>query len=97
VWRYGLRGNPGDAARLTTEAVAETAEDKIDSVLAGGGDGTINEVFAAAYAAGMPAKCSLGVLSLDTANDFAHSAGVPIKDLTAALQHASQVETIGSA
>jgi diacylglycerol kinase family enzyme len=34
---------PGDAVRLTAEAVA-------------------NEVFAAAYAAGLPGECSLGVL-----------------------------------
>ena len=33
----------------------------------------------------MPAGCSLGVLPLGTANDFAHAAGVPL-DLTAALR-----------
>jgi len=80
---------PGDAARLTTEAVAEADRGKIDCLVAGGGDGTINEVFAAAYAAGLPAECSLGVLPLGTANDFAHSAGVPTKDLTAALEIAA--------
>ena len=66
----------GDAARLTTAAVAEAASGKIDCIVAGGGDGTINEVFAAAYAAGLPAQCSLGILPLGTANDFARSAGV---------------------
>ena len=80
---------PGDAARLTAEAVAEAAPGKIDCIVAGGGDGTINEVFAAAYTAGLPAECSLGILPLGTANDFAHSAGVPIKDLTAALRIAA--------
>ena len=35
------------------------------------------------------AECSLGILPLGTANDFAHSAGVPIKDLTAALRLAA--------
>ena len=35
---------------------------------------------------GLPTACSLGVLPLGTANDFAHSAGVPVEDLTAALQ-----------
>jgi lipid kinase YegS len=81
---------PGDAARLTAEAVAEAAQgNKIDCIVAGGGDGTINEVFAAAYTAGMPAECSLGIVPLGTANDFAHAAGIPIKDLTAALRVAA--------
>ena len=55
---------PRDATRLTAEAAAEAAKGKIDCIVAGGGDGTINEVFAAAYAAGLPTHCSLGVLPL---------------------------------
>jgi lipid kinase YegS len=47
---------------------------------------TINEVFATAYGAGLPAHCSLGILPLGTANDFAHATGVPLQDLTAALR-----------
>jgi lipid kinase YegS len=78
-----------DATRLTGEAVAESASRKIDTIVAGGGDGTINEVFAAAYATGLPRDCSLGVLPLGTANDFAHSAAVPIGDITAALRVAA--------
>jgi lipid kinase YegS len=77
---------PGDAQRLTTEAVAEAGSGKIDCIVAGGGDGTINEVFATAYGAGLPAQCSLGILPLGTANDFAHATGVPLQDLTAALR-----------
>ena len=77
---------PGDAARLTTEAVADARAGKVGCIVAGGGDGSVNEVFAAAYAVGLPTACSLGVLPLGTANDFAHSAGVPVEDLTAALQ-----------
>ena len=81
---------PGDATRLTAEAVAEAgAAAKINAIVAGGGDGTINEVFAAAYAAGLPEGCGLGVLPLGTANDFAHAAGIPLDDLTAALQLAA--------
>ena len=79
----------GDAARLATEAVAGAHRGDIDCIVAGGGDGTINEVFAAAYAAELPETCSLGVLPLGTANDFAHSAGVPIADITAALRLAA--------
>ena len=77
---------PGDAARLTAEAVAEAGAGNINCIVAGGGDGTINEVFAAAYEAGLPATCCLGILPLGTANDFAHSTGIPVQDLTAALQ-----------
>jgi lipid kinase YegS len=85
----------GDAKRLTSEAVSEAKAGKagedpgnagpIVCIVAGGGDGTINEVFAAAYEAGLPPECSLGVLPLGTANDFAHAAGLPIEDPAAAL------------
>ena len=80
---------PGDAQRLTAEAVAQAGGGCIDCIVAGGGDGTINEVFAAAYAAGLPAGCSLGILPLGTANDFADAAGVPVQDPLAALQLAA--------
>ena len=77
---------PGDAPRLTAEAVADAGGGKVNCIVAGGGDGTINEVFAAAYTAGLPAGCSLGVLPLGTANDFAHATAVPVQDPAAALQ-----------
>ena len=80
---------PGDAARLTAEAVADAGAGKVTCIVAGGGDGTINEVFATAYGAGLPVQCSLGILPLGTANDFAHATGVPVQDLTAALQFAT--------
>ena len=80
---------PGDAARLTAEAVADAAGGKINCIVAGGGDGTINEVFAAAYTAGLPAGCCLGVLPLGTANDFAHATEIPLRDPAAALQLAA--------
>ena len=76
---------PGDAARLTAEAVAEAVLGKINCIVAGGGDGTINEVFATAHVAGLPDGCSLGIVPLGTANDFAHSAGVPTSDIAAAF------------
>lgn len=79
----------GDATRLSAEALADAGKAKIDCIVAGGGDGTINEVFAAAFAAGLPQQCSLGVVPLGTANDFAHSAGVPTEDVTAALRLAA--------
>jgi lipid kinase YegS len=79
----------GDSTRLTTEAIAVASGGRIDCIVAGGGDGTINEVFAAAFAAGVPTGCSLGILPLGTANDFAHSTGVPVQDISAALQLAA--------
>ena len=80
---------PGDAVRLTGEAVAEAGRGKINCIVAGGGDGTINEVFATAHVAGLPDGCSFGIIPLGTANDFSHSAGVPIGDIAAALQIAA--------
>jgi lipid kinase YegS len=80
---------PGDAARMTAEAIAGSAGGKISCIVAGGGDGTINEVFAEAYKIGLPPGCSLGILPLGTANDLAHSAGVPVQDMTAALKLAA--------
>jgi lipid kinase YegS len=79
----------GDAARLAAEAVADAGAGKVSCIVAGGGDGTINEVFASAYGVGLPPQCSLGVLPLGTANDFAHATGVPVQNLTAALQLAA--------
>jgi len=79
----------GDSSRLTAEAVADAAKNKIGCIVAGGGDGTINEVFAAAYKTGIPHGCGLGILPLGTANDLARSAGVPVQDMTAALQLAA--------
>jgi len=76
----------GDAVCLTSEAVTEAQNGRIDRIVAGGGDGTVNEVFATAYLTGLPAGCSLGVLPVGTANDFARSTGIPVKDLTAALR-----------
>jgi lipid kinase YegS len=84
---------PGDAARLTTEAVTDAGAGKINCIVAGGGDGTINEVFATAYGVGLPEQCSLGVLPLGTANDFAHATGVPVQDATAALELAADNRT----
>lgn len=76
----------GDASRFARDAVAESRNGGIDCIVAGGGDGTVNEVFAASLAAEPPASCSFGILPLGTANDFARSTGIPVDDLTAALR-----------
>jgi lipid kinase YegS len=79
----------GDAERLTAEAVRDAESGRIECIVAGGGDGTVNEVFAAAYSAGLPAACSLSLLPLGTANDFARSADIPSDDLAASLRIAA--------
>lgn len=65
----------GDAERCVVEAIA----DGVDTIIAGGGDGTLSEVATALAhrdekAAALPA---LGLLPLGTANDFASAAGIP--------------------
>lgn len=65
----------GDAERYVAEAVA----DGVDTLVAGGGDGTLSEVAAALahHDATADALPSLGLLPLGTANDFATAAGLP--------------------
>lgn len=71
----------GDALRYVEEAIALGAT----TVVAGGGDGTINEV-ATALAQREPRDYPvLGILPLGTANDFATSAGIP-EEMEAALR-----------
>jgi lipid kinase YegS len=79
----------GDAPALTCTAVEDARRGKIGTIVAGGGDGTVNEVFGAAMEAKPPAACSFAVLPLGTGNDFARSIGVPTDDLTRALQIAA--------
>lgn len=76
----------GDASRLAREAVADAHRGAVEAIVAGGGDGTVNEVFAASLAAGPPDSCTFGILPLGTANDFARSNAIPVDDLTAALR-----------
>ena len=64
----------GDAARFAQEAMA----DDIDILVAGGGDGTINEVVNGILSADTSPQMALGVLPLGTANDFARGCGIPL-------------------
>lgn len=79
----------GDARTLAAEA----ARARVDAVVAGGGDGTVNEVVAGVLSVPR-ARPSVGVLPLGTANDFARSAGVPVDDLTAALRLVAEGEAV---
>ena len=74
---------PGDAARLVAEAI----EDGVDTVIGGGGDGTLGALVNALAGGGREADKlpALAMLPLGTANDFATAAGVP-EDPLAALR-----------
>lgn len=65
----------GDAERYVAEAIA----DGVDTVIAGGGDGTLSEVATtlAHREETADALPSLGLLPLGTANDFASAASIP--------------------
>jgi diacylglycerol kinase (ATP) len=67
---------PGDARRLTADAVA----DGFDSVVAAGGDGTVNEVLnGLGDAPDGFGRARLGVLPLGTVNVFARELKVPLR------------------
>ena len=75
----------GDGDRYVKEAIALQAE----TVVAGGGDGTINEVATALAASSADHRPVLGILPLGTANDFATSVGIP-EEMEPALRLAIQ-------
>ena len=64
----------GDAARFAQEAMS----DGIDVLVAGGGDGTVNEIVNGLLEADQAPRMALGVLPLGTANDFARGCGIPL-------------------
>ena len=71
-----LTTKPGDAIGLTAEALAAGAV----TVVAVGGDGTINEVANGFFQAGPPPPhAALGLLPFGTGGDFRRSVGIPIE------------------
>lgn len=58
-------------------------------VIAGGGDGTLNDVISILMKHHRNDDVTLGVFPLGTANDFARGAGIPSNDLKAALKLAA--------
>ena len=65
----------GDARRLAAQAVAEGCT----TVIAAGGDGTVNEVLNGLGDADAFARVRLGVLPLGTINVFARELGIPFR------------------
>jgi len=63
----------GDAVRYVDEA----CQLGVATIIAGGGDGTVNEVATALVGNYHPTTPALGIVPLGTANDFATSAGIP--------------------
>ncbi|HBV40271.1 MAG TPA: lipid kinase YegS [Erwinia sp.] len=78
----------GDGERFVKEAVALQAA----TVVAGGGDGTINEIATALAGVDAPRRPVLGIIPLGTANDFATSAGIPEE-----MEHALRLAIVGKA
>ena len=78
----------GDAARYIDEACRLG----VATVIAGGGDGTINEVATALIERDSRQRPVMGILPLGTANDFATSAGIP-----ESLEKALQLAIVGKA
>ncbi|MFJ1230345.1 lipid kinase YegS [Yersinia proxima] len=78
----------GDAKRYVDEAATLAVE----TVIAGGGDGTINEVASALIALPEANRPSLGILPLGTANDFATSCNIPLQ-----IENAMQLAVKGRA
>lgn len=82
----------GDVQRLTVEALRDAEAHGSEVIVAGGGDGTLNEVLGTAFGGHGPYDGSFGLLPLGTANDFARSAGIDASDITAALRRAATSE-----
>ncbi|MTD26434.1 lipid kinase YegS [Erwinia sorbitola] len=82
TWEYG------DGERYVREAAALQAK----TVIAAGGDGTINEVATALARLSPEHRPVLGLVPLGTANDFATSAGIPME-----MENALRLAILGKA
>lgn len=94
VYRLRSEGTPvnvhvtwegGDASRIASGF----SDNPNAVVVAGGGDGTVNEVLNGLFKSGGGA-CAMAILPLGTANDLAISVGIPVADPYHALQMAIQ-------
>lgn len=81
-----LTSQPGDARRLASEGVAEGFE----TVVAAGGDGTINEVVNGVAGSGV----RMGILPLGTVNVLAKEIGIPQGNLAAAWEVIERGQTL---
>ena len=84
-WMYGSPGKTGTPKRYAAQAL----KDDCDVIVAGGGDGTVNEVVNGIFADGEAPQTPLAILPLGSANDFARGCGLPVDDPLAALRLAA--------
>lgn len=85
----------GDTTRLAREALRDHAEERIDTLVSGGGDGTLQEVVDAVHRELPDAErppFAFAVLPLGTANDFAHQIGLDPSDITSCLRFAARAD-----
>ncbi len=78
----------GDANRFAAEAL----DDDVDVIVAGGGDGTVNEIVNGIFATTEEPKTAMGVMPLGSANDFARGCGIAVGNPTRALRFAATGE-----
>lgn len=65
----------GDGLRMVQEAT----DQGVSRIIAGGGDGTLNEIVAGLMAVAAERRPALGILPLGSANDFAQGVGLPLE------------------
>ena len=73
---------PGDAEQFAEDAARAP---RFGTVIAAGGDGTVNAVVSGLMRSGVVPLPALGVLPMGTANDFARACEIPLADVAAAL------------
>jgi len=69
-------------------------QNNYDVVIAGGGDGTVNEVTTGVLSTDSPLQTAVAVVPYGTANDFATGCGIPLQNPLAALQLAATGQPI---
>ena len=77
----------GDALRFAEHAL----KDDCDVIVAGGGDGTVNEIVNGMFLSGEAPEKPLAILPLGSANDFALGCGIPVEDPLEALRQAAEL------
>ncbi|MHA7775277.1 lipid kinase YegS [Roseibium sp. M-1] len=84
---------PGDIDRLAAEALRDHRDNSIDTLVCGGGDGTVHEVVDAVLHEvpdGEKPPFAFAVLPLGTANDFGRHIGLDPADIPGCLRFAAR-------